>query len=324
MRSGSWQGLLCSSRHPSPWTTRTTSTSALWPRVRRDVDDAFHPVLSPTPPTFLSHSSRSLVRAARLAGGAAQREGCGAGGRGKGPHLLVPLDLGVDEGPQDVGGERQVRVHQLHLLVQAVQGEVVPELHRLDRVLLLQSKELPLLPAWQAVTANTLLSSGAPGLQPSLCVTATQPSDTSRGTEGSRSAAPAPGSSRARSGKAPTRQVPGHRPLCPAPGTSTMRDSSCSTDSGSRPCRAVLICLFIRVYLCRARWCLCNTPFSCRSHRSYGRQGRWDRLLLNPLTRSPARRTLPRAPGIAPGAAGPGSDPEAVTVRVGATNQNPT
>lgn len=62
-------------------------------------------------------------------------------------------------------------------------------------------------------------------------------------------------------------------PLCPAPSTSTMRDSSCSTDSGSRPCRAVLICLFIRVYLCRARWCLCNTPFSCRSHRSYGEAG---------------------------------------------------
>ena len=50
-----------------------------------------------------------------------------------------------------------------------------------------------------------------------------------------------------------------------------MRDSSCSTESGSRLCTvALIICRFIRLYLCRARWCLCSTPFSCRSHRSCG------------------------------------------------------
>lgn len=55
-------------------------------------------------------------------------------------HLLVPLDLGVHEGPQDVRGERQVDVDELRLLVQAVQGEVVSELHGLDHVLLLQAE----------------------------------------------------------------------------------------------------------------------------------------------------------------------------------------
>lgn len=55
-------------------------------------------------------------------------------------HLLVPLDLGVHEGPQDVRGERQVDMDELCLLVQAVQGEVVSELHGLDHVLLLQAE----------------------------------------------------------------------------------------------------------------------------------------------------------------------------------------
>lgn len=55
-------------------------------------------------------------------------------------HLLVPLDLGVHEGPQDVRGERQVDMDELRLLVQAVQGEVVSELHGLDHVLLLQAE----------------------------------------------------------------------------------------------------------------------------------------------------------------------------------------
>lgn len=54
---------------------------------------------------------------------------------------------------------------------------------------------------------------------------------------------------------------------CP---TSTIRDSSCSTDSGSLFCTvALIICFFIMLYLCNARWCLCNTPFSCLSHRSF-------------------------------------------------------
>jgi hypothetical protein len=52
-------------------------------------------------------------------------------------HLLVALDVRVDEGPEDVRGEGQVGVDQLRLLVQAVQGEVVPELHAVDHVLLL-------------------------------------------------------------------------------------------------------------------------------------------------------------------------------------------
>lgn len=54
--------------------------------------------------------------------------------------------------------------------------------------------------------------------------------------------------------------------ICP---TSTIRDSNCSTDSGSLFCTvALIICFFIMLYLCNARWCLCNTPFSCLSHRS--------------------------------------------------------
>lgn len=55
-------------------------------------------------------------------------------------HLLVPLYLGVHKGPQDMRGERQVDVDKLRLLVQAVQGEVVSELHGLDHILLLQTE----------------------------------------------------------------------------------------------------------------------------------------------------------------------------------------
>lgn len=78
-----------------------------------------------------------------------RRGGCRKKGAGRDrvcageTHLLVPLDLRVDEGPEDVGGEGQVDMDQLRLLVQAVQREVVPKLHRLNRVLLLQRKRLP-------------------------------------------------------------------------------------------------------------------------------------------------------------------------------------
>lgn len=70
----------------------------------------------------------------------------------------MPLDLGVDEGPEDVGGEGQVRVDQLRLLVQAVQREVIPKLHRLDGVLLLRSRVRP-GHGWRTVTDNTPPSS---------------------------------------------------------------------------------------------------------------------------------------------------------------------
>lgn len=52
-------------------------------------------------------------------------------------HLSVSLHLGVDKGPQDVGGDGQVGEDQLGLLMEAEQGEVVPQLHGLDGVLLL-------------------------------------------------------------------------------------------------------------------------------------------------------------------------------------------
>lgn len=61
----------------------------------------------------------------------------------QGAHLLVALDLGVDEGPEEVGGEGQAGVDQLRLLVQAVQGEGVPQLRRLDRALLLHTERPP-------------------------------------------------------------------------------------------------------------------------------------------------------------------------------------
>lgn len=72
--------------------------------------------------------------------------------------------------------------------------------------------------------------------------------------------------------------------------TSTMRDSSCSTASGSRLCAAALTCRFIRLYLCKARCCLCSTPFSCRSHRSCGHAR---------LSTSPAARAQPCQEGAA-------------------------
>lgn len=110
------------------------------------------------------------------------RAGRARPGAGQGAHLLVPLDLGVDEGPEDVGGEGQVRVDQLRLLVQAVQREVIPKLHRLDGVLLLRSRE-----PWSRLAdghgqhAAILL---AQGLEPAPRVAATQPSQESRGAEG--------------------------------------------------------------------------------------------------------------------------------------------
>ena len=54
----------------------------------------------------------------------------------------MTLNLGVDESPQDVRCERKVDVDQLSLLVQAVEGEEVPQLHGQDRVLLLRKKSL--------------------------------------------------------------------------------------------------------------------------------------------------------------------------------------
>jgi len=43
--------------------------------------------------------------------------------------LFVTLDLGVDKGPQNVRRERQIDVDKLCLLMQAVQREVIPQLH---------------------------------------------------------------------------------------------------------------------------------------------------------------------------------------------------
>lgn len=52
--------------------------------------------------------------------------------------------------------------------------------------------------------------------------------------------------------------------------TCTIRDSSCSTDACSFGCTvALIICLFITLYLCRAFWCSWRTPFSWRSQRSW-------------------------------------------------------
>ena len=76
-------------------------------------------------------------------------------GRHEETHLLVPLDLRVDKGTENVGRERQVDVDQLHLLVQTVQGEVAPELHGLDGILLLQKKEPPLAPGAVDTTDTT-------------------------------------------------------------------------------------------------------------------------------------------------------------------------
>lgn len=57
-------------------------------------------------------------------------------------HLFVTLNLGVDKGPQNVRCERQVDVDELCLLMQAIQGEVIPQLHGYDRVFLLKEEEL--------------------------------------------------------------------------------------------------------------------------------------------------------------------------------------
>lgn len=58
------------------------------------------------------------------------------------PHLFVTLNLGVDKGSQNVRCERQVDVDELGLLMQAIQGEVIPQLHGYDRVFLLKEQEL--------------------------------------------------------------------------------------------------------------------------------------------------------------------------------------
>lgn len=57
------------------------------------------------------------------------------------PHLFVSLDLGVDKSPQDVGRDGKIYEDQLRLLVEAEEREVVPQLHRLDGVLLLLETE---------------------------------------------------------------------------------------------------------------------------------------------------------------------------------------
>lgn len=57
-------------------------------------------------------------------------------------HLFVTLNLGVDKGSQNVRCERQVDVDELGLLMQAIQGEVIPQLHGYDRVFLLKEQEL--------------------------------------------------------------------------------------------------------------------------------------------------------------------------------------
>lgn len=57
-------------------------------------------------------------------------------------HLFVTLNLRVDKGPQNVRCERQVDVDELCLLMQAIQGEVIPQLHGYDRVFLLKEEEL--------------------------------------------------------------------------------------------------------------------------------------------------------------------------------------
>lgn len=49
----------------------------------------------------------------------------------------MSLDLGVNEGPQNVGCDRKVDEDELCLLMKAEQGEVVTQLHRLNGVFLL-------------------------------------------------------------------------------------------------------------------------------------------------------------------------------------------
>lgn len=54
-------------------------------------------------------------------------------------HLSVSLDLGVNKSPQNVGCDWKVDEDELCLLMKAEQGEVVPELHRLNGVFLLNN-----------------------------------------------------------------------------------------------------------------------------------------------------------------------------------------
>lgn len=52
-------------------------------------------------------------------------------------YLSVPLDLGVNESPEDVGSDWKVGEDELRLLMKAEQGEVVAQLHGLDGIFLL-------------------------------------------------------------------------------------------------------------------------------------------------------------------------------------------
>lgn len=54
----------------------------------------------------------------------------------------MTLNLGVDKGSQNVRCERQVDVDELGLLMQAIQREVIPQLHGYDRVFLLKEQDL--------------------------------------------------------------------------------------------------------------------------------------------------------------------------------------
>lgn len=59
----------------------------------------------------------------------------------KQPHLSVSLDLGVHKCPQNVGCDWKVDEDELCLLMKAEQGEVVPQLHRLNGIFLLLTEE---------------------------------------------------------------------------------------------------------------------------------------------------------------------------------------
>ena len=58
------------------------------------------------------------------------------------PHLSVSLDLGVNKSPEDVGCDGKVDEDELRLLVEAEQGEVVTQLHRLNGVFLLLNRKI--------------------------------------------------------------------------------------------------------------------------------------------------------------------------------------
>lgn len=53
----------------------------------------------------------------------------------------MSLDLGVNESPEDVGCDGKVDEDELRLLVEAEQGEVVTQLHRLNGVFLLLAEK---------------------------------------------------------------------------------------------------------------------------------------------------------------------------------------